>query len=260
VLFETNAVGLAGMFNHDFAVQLVTEHVLSKIDAQLHHPPSLIRLMNLWLADRVDCGQSLRIGFLEDSDFMNKSELFHAAADAKNMGINAVVGHADQLKSGFVLDGAPIDVLLRDVPFRDLPAGPKKYPVLLQAINDGLVIPSTSAEFGHKGILECLTSPQFERFIPAEDRAFLKAVPWTRVICERETELPDGYGSLISFILAYKDGLLIKPNLDAGGESVLIGKDCSRNAWERRIKRALREKQQWAVQQFVPIFLASAAA
>jgi hypothetical protein len=115
-------------------------------------------------------------------------------------------------------------------------------------------VPDPAGEFGHKGLLECLTGPAYAAlFNSAERRLLRRCVPWTRVLGGRRVEGPEGRSvDLPEYVRRHASRLVVKPNVGSSGEGVLLGGEVSTHAWEARITRALREPGAWVVQERRP--------
>ena len=153
------------------------------------------------------------------------------------------------------LDGRPVTLAYRDLPFSDLgwPDSARRLGGFVELLTRGAVIPGFSGEFDQKGLLECLTSEAYRRFFSAQDRRLLaRCVPWTRVLWERRTASPSGAPvDLFRYCRREQDGLVIKPNRGSGGEGILLGAETLARPWQRRLERAAREPGQWVVQERV---------
>lgn len=266
-LYETNSTALAGLFNHSAGVRILRGTVFPRLLAPeeasgLEDPPDLLAWAFDWVAEasrRLAPRSRRRLGvaFVEPSGPGDGySEIPAVARYFRGRGVRADVGDPAQLRltrRGVVLGDMPVDLVYRDVAFEDLGAPPACGPRLAgfrALLERGAVIPGLSAEFDHKGILECLTSPAYRRFFSARERDLLEvSVPWTRVLWERRTEGPHGgWIDLVHYARQEKERLLIKPNRGSGGAGVLLGREASPSAWDRRLERALREPGRWVVQ------------
>ena len=263
VLFENNSTALAGLYNHTIGADILDHFVLSKIsfkENKVVSAPSLLNFLNKWL-EKSSGPDNRGLAFLEDfpieKDF---GEIPRIAEYFQRRGFEVAHCHPKDLKfigKEVVLNGVAIDLIYRDLAYKNIPTG--NYGAGLKTmIKKDKVIPGFSAEFGHKGILECLTSWEYRRFFTEKELAiFKKSVPWTRVIYRRKTEsaVPasrqEKRVDLISYIRENKKDLVIKPNLDAGGAGVVFGKDANDRCWDGMIKRALEEKGEWVVQKAI---------
>jgi len=227
-------------------------------------PPDLLAFVFDWVAETARRlglpARRLGVAFVEPSGpGEGYSEIPAIARHFRARGARASTGDPRQLRlgrDGVVLKGAPVDLVYRDVAFADLgdpPSSGRRLAGFRALLERRAVVPGFAAEFDHKGVLECLTSPAYRRFFSAREIALLRAsVPWTRVIMARRTEGPGGMRiDLPRYVRKARDRLLIKPNRGSGGEGVVLGWAVPPPRWERAIERALREPGRWVVQERV---------
>ncbi len=122
------------------------------------------------------------------------------------------------------------------------------------------MISSIGAEMDQKSCWEILTDPQFtQKYYGAEERqVFRRHVPWTRVLSQRQTALPEGgSGDLVAYARDEREALVLKPNRAYGGEGVVIGPSLSPEEWDHAIDHALADKERWVVQGLasIPVYL-----
>ena len=172
-------------------------------------------------------------------------------------GVRTVHGRAEELRvaGGQVrLRDVPVDLVYRDLGYEDLDAGDTRLGGFRALHARGAVVPDSAGEFGHKGLLECLTAPDYAAlFTPAERRLLRRCVPWTRVLGGRRVGDPAGRPvDLPEYARRHRTRLLIKPNVGSSGEGILLGGEAPARVWEARIARALREPGAWVVQERRP--------
>jgi hypothetical protein len=269
VLFETNATALAGLYNHAAGVAILEAEVfprlLSPVErGRLTGPPDLLALTVRWVlraSRRLGAPRPLGVAFLEDSapvaGYSEIPRLMHAF---RAHGVRAAHGTPEDLvlrRRAVYLAGVRVDVAYRDLGYEDLgppPVRGRRLAGFRALAERGAVVPGFAGEFGHKGLLECLTDPDYARLFGAAERRLLAAcVPWTRVLGPRFTTAPDGRRTdLAEYARRRRAGLLIKPNVGSSGEGVLLGREAPAARWVRRIDRALREPGAWVVQERRP--------
>lgn len=118
------------------------------------------------------------------------------------------------------------------------------------------MVSSIAAELDQKSCWEVLTDPVLAHryFSPAEQAIFRRHVPWTRVVADRETTLPEGgTGHLLTHARVAQEQLVLKPDRGYGGDGILLGPALSPAEWESAIDRALADEQRWVLQQLVAI-------
>jgi len=269
ILFETNATALAGLYNHTAGVAILKTEVFPSLlgpaeRRRLDDPPDLLDLTRRWVlaaARRVGRRGTLGVAFLEDpAPVAGYSELPRILRAFAASGIRVAYGRPQELRvvrGEVYLKDVRVDLAYRDLAYEDLGPAPtrgRRLTGLRTLRARGAVLPDGAGEFGHKGLLECLTGPPWRRlFSPAERRLLAAVVPWTRVLGARLTEAPDGRRvDLPEYVRRHATGLLIKPNVGSSGEGILLGRETPAARWEARIARALREPGGWVVQERRP--------
>ena len=180
---------------------------------------------------------------------------------------NMNVVHADPaelvLKGGEVFyQGTCIDVAYRDYEVRDLiqlsKTGVDVRPIFA-LFQQNRIVSSIAGDFDHKSCWEVLTDPQLsQRYFSGEERqAFRRHILWTRILSDRETQLPQGQvGDLLEYVRGEQETLVLKPNRSYGGKSVLLGLAASPAEWDAAIGRGVTEDGAWVVQQLgrIPVY------
>ncbi len=172
--------------------------------------------------------------------------------------------HADpaelSLRDGEVCyEGEPIDLAYRDYAVADLVAleneGVDVAP-MRTLFQQNRIISSITAELDQKSCWEVLTDPQIaQKYFSADERqVFRRHVLWTRLVADRQTQLPDGrLGSLLGFIRDERESLVLKPNRAYGGEGVMIGPSVTQAEWETALDKVARDDERWVVQRLASI-------
>lgn len=88
-----------------------------------------------------------------------------------------------------------------------------------------------------KGILALLSDPHFEAAFTPEQRRVIDAhVPWTRILSDQPTTLPDGAsGMAAEYAVQHRVDLVLKPRTGTRGRGVVIGVETPQDAWERAV-------------------------
>jgi hypothetical protein len=174
------------------------------------------------------------------------------------------VTHADpselRLRGGRVWHGDdPVDLAYRDYAVADLlelaDEGVDVEPMKV-LLRENRMVSSIAADLDQKSCFEIFTDPLLahQYFGPAEQAIFKRHVPWTRVVADRETTLPEGRpGSLLEYARTAQEQLVLKPDRGYGGEGILVGPAASPVDWESALDAALADEQRWVVQQLVAI-------
>ena len=118
------------------------------------------------------------------------------------------------------------------------------------------MVSSIAAELDQKSCFEVFTDPVLldRHFDSDERRLFRRHLPWTRLLGERSTTLPDlRTAELLPFVASARERLVIKPNRSYGGTGVLVGAATAPADWDAAIERAIRDSDRWVVQLAVPL-------
>jgi hypothetical protein len=175
-----------------------------------------------------------------------------------------IVMHADpselSLRGGQVWYGdQPVDIAYRDYSVTDLleleQEGVDVAPMRV-LLRENRMISSIAGELDQKSCWEVLSDPRLchRYFSPEERLVFQRHIPWTRVLSDRLTTLPDGrIGGLLEHVRADYERLVLKPNRSYGGEGIVLGSGATQCQWERALDTALADTERWVVQQLVAI-------
>jgi len=185
------------------------------------------------------------------------AEYFHARYGMKIM-------HADPTELSLrgdeiYYEGDVVDLAYRDYPVADLillERDGKDVKPMQSLFRQNRMISSITAELDQKSCWEILTDPQFTRkyFSADERQVFRRHVLWTRVLSDRQTQLPDGQtGDLLDYVQREYESLVLKPNRDFGGHGVVLGHGLGQSEWQAALEHALADKERWVVQQLASI-------
>jgi hypothetical protein len=156
-------------------------------------------------------------------------------------------------------EGDLVDLAYRDYPVADLidlEREGKDVEPMRALFRQNRMISSITAELDQKSCWEVLTDAQFTRkYFSADDRqVFRRHILWTRVLSDRQTQLPDGQtGDLLEYVRKEYESLVLKPNRDFGGHGVVLGLGLPRGEWEAAMEQALSDTERWVVQQLASI-------
>jgi len=264
---EPNLCGVGGIWLGPTCEQLLADLVLPIIraaDPDLDLEP-LRDLRELFIQEVLDHMEAIgrrgrNICFIEPKYAGEGPDEQQALADYYHERHGLRVMHADPCELEIVGDevcylGEPIDVAYRDYEVRDLislavQTGNDLAPVR-KLFRENRVISSLAGEFDHKSCWELLTDPQLtNKYFTADERQiFRRHILWTRILTDRQTNLPDGdWGELLEFVRGQRDILVLKPNRSYGGAGVLIGQAISQEEWEHAIDEAVASPDRWVVQ------------
>jgi hypothetical protein len=156
-------------------------------------------------------------------------------------------------------EGAPVDIAYRDYAVSDLIALQKEgadVEPMRALFKQNRIVSSIAAEMDQKSCWEILSDPQFtQKYFTADERqVFRRHIPWTRILSDRRTLLPEGQtGELLEYVRRDRELLVLKPNRAYGGEGVKIGPALTPAEWDAALDRALGDTERWVVQQLASI-------
>ena len=241
VLFETNATGLAGLYNHAAGVRILRAEVFPRVydDAEaraLADPPDLLALVVRWVrraARRLGRRRLRGVAFVEDAAPLDGySEVPRLVAAVRAAGLAAERGTAADLRltrGGVRLGDMAVDVVYRDLALEDIgtPARPERWPASATGSMPGQCCRAWPASSARRGCWSTSGAPKSARLFTAGERRLLgQVVPWTRVLGARLTEDPAGRRiDLPEFVRRHRDRLLIKPNVGSSGAGLLLGRE-----------------------------------
>lgn len=153
-----------------------------------------------------------------------------------------------------------IDLVYRDYAVADLVSLQKEgvdIAPMRTLFQQNRIISSITAELDQKSCWEVLTDPQIaQKYFSADERqVFRRHILWTRLVADRQTQLPDGRtGSLLGYIRDERESLVLKPNRAYGGEGVLIGPSVTQAEWETTLEKVAQDSEErWVVQRLASI-------
>ncbi|MEV5973370.1 hypothetical protein [Streptomyces sp. NPDC051921] len=134
------------------------------------------------------------------------------------------------------LDGAPLDLVLRNFGARQLlddPAGPEVAEHLFRAHDAGRTVLYTSLESGlyaHKNALALLSDPHWAAAFDSAERALVdRVLPWSRTL--GRTAAP----ALLDTCRERREHLILKPGAGHGGFDTFVGWECDDAEWRRAL-------------------------
>ena len=140
--------------------------------------------------------------------------------------------------------GRVVDVVYRALRVFDCLERRDELAPLLEAVRHDavcMVNPFHSAVVSNKSLFALLTDPSCSfGFTADEEQAIRAHVPWGRTVRDARSTDPQGKPvDLVEYILAHKDGLVLKPAHEAGGAGVCLGWTCSSSEWETAVADSL---------------------
>jgi len=157
-------------------------------------------------------------------------------------------------------DGQVVDIAYRDYEVRDLVRLEREERVdvepLRRLFRENRIVSSMAGDFDHKSCWELLTDPAYtNKYFTAEERQiFRRHILWTRILADRNTTLPGGEtGDLLDYVREEYELLVLKPNRSYGGDRVVIGHLLTAAEWQREVKTALDDPEEWVVQRLASL-------
>lgn len=255
--FETNTVGIGGMYYGPTVDQIVLEHVAPVLSRRapglrLERPADMRALLHEQLARHARrlSRSRLHVAFLQERDLVGGPNEFPFLVDyLSSHGVRALICDPRELS---VRDGElhcgdlPIDVVYRDgelAMFVEMERGGDDLSALRHAFLRDQVVSSFAGELDHKSVFEVLTTPELAaRFSPEQQRIFRDHVLWTRRVRELTTTDPEGAAiDLVPWVRRHKDALVLKPNRSFGGTGIVVGPHVDLAAWDDAVAAALHE-------------------
>jgi hypothetical protein len=268
---EPNLTGVGGIHLVPTCDEIVNDVVVPALkarDDQLDLEPckDIRELLMQEMLDHLDAlGRPRRnIGFIEPTHAGSGPDEQAALADYYHERYGLRVLHADpselSLQDGQVIcQGVPLELAYRDYEVRDLltleRAGVDIEPMRV-LFRQNRLVSSMTGEFDQKSCWEVLTDPELANayFHADERQVFRRHLPWTRLLEDRRTLLPDGHtGNLLEFVRHEREMLVLKPNRAYGGSGVAIGTALDQAAWELAVERALGDTERWVVQRLISL-------
>ena len=202
------------------------------------------------------------VALIENTDFTTGTDEFQELARYLiGRGFTAVVADPRELREvrGQLVAGrTPVDLLYRDselAEFIEMERTGRRLSAMRRAIQQGRLVSGLTWEFDQKSAWEIFTDAAYARYFTASQRRlFREHLLWTRLV--RDARVSDAAGRLVdlpAYIRRHKDRLVLKPNSLFGGEGVTIGRTVSRAVWDATLRKALRGKERYVVQQLAKI-------
>ncbi len=169
----------------------------------------------------------------------------------RTLGLDAHACHIGELKAGggrVTLHGRRVDIIFRIFLIEHLlePDGPALMNPVIDAVGRGDVAMFTPLDadlYGSKAPLAILSDHANRHlFTPAQQAAFDRILPWTRMVRPGPVTLEDGRTvDLLEYAASHADNLLLKPCLLHGGLGVQPGwrSDTSAQRWRELMRSAM---------------------
>lgn len=91
------------------------------------------------------------------------------------------------------------------------------------------------------------------RFTTSVAQVLARHLPWTRIVADTPVEVDGQQVDLLAFAAAERESLALKPNSEYGGRGVILGWECTADAWEQALSLALRSPHPYVLQRRVAV-------
>ena len=255
--FETNSVGVGGMYYAPTAAAIVHRQVVPAMHRQA---PALVLkpqddMRQLLLEQITTHARAIRkrrinTAFVQDkshkggpTEFPFLVEYFESQGiPARHVDPLELTQKGDELWAGDM----PVDIVYRDAEigeYIDYEDEGHDVSALKAAFARNQVVSSLAGEFDHKSTFEVLTSPELAgHFTRAQRKIFRRHVLWTRIVRDTRTTGPDDEPiDLLPWLRRNKDRVVLKPNRAFGGTGIVVGPHADLAAWDAALAEALHE-------------------
>ncbi len=255
--FETNTVGVGGMYYAPKVDEILMEHVVPVIQRhapafQVKQPSDMRRLLLDQLGEHAKHLRRTRmnVAFLQERGLVGGPNEFPFLVEyLAQHGVRALICDPRELelRDGEVTCGdVPIDVLYRDgelAMFVEMEREGGDLTALRHAFMNNQVVSSFAGELDHKSTFEVLTTPEIaSRFTQRQQRIFKNHVLWTRRVRDCKTTDPEGNEiDLVPWLRRHKDTIVLKPNRSFGGWGIVVGPHVDLAEWDDALAAAQSE-------------------
>jgi uncharacterized circularly permuted ATP-grasp superfamily protein len=154
--------------------------------------------------------------------------------------------------------GQRIDLVYRRVLMNDILAQFDECAALVDAYAARAVCVANTfrCKLAHKkAFFAVLTDPRNGALFSDAERALIRAhVPWTRMLCDAQTEKDGRREGLLAIAEREQDRLVLKPNDEYGGKGVRLGWEASASDWAASLNAALSDPPgSWVLQERIPV-------
>lgn len=176
----------------------------------------------------------------------------------ERLGCRTVVASPDMLeyRDGVLrVNDFPVQVVIRRVRLQDFLVRYGLDNALVLAYRDRAIcmVNSFRSELADKqSIFDLLTDSELMARFPASERkAIAAAIPWTRLVGQRQTTHNEQVIDLPEWIRSHREELVLRPNVQMDDpQPEFVGAELDQKAWDRAIQTALRSS--YVVQEAVP--------
>jgi hypothetical protein len=242
---------LADSFRESALFATVAERVpLRSYDLKRAVTGSLLRAWRAWAGSaRADHPPTVAlVDLLEGAPLFGEFQAFqHWMAE---LGLDCLLIDPSELSiSGDRLTarGRAIDLVYRRLTLVEMLERPDETAALVAAAERDLALiidPFIASVLDRKALFALLTDPSLEFGLTRTEReAASRTLPWTRLLRDEATLLPDGErAGLLEWVRRERERLILKPNHDFGGHGIHLGWRLDSSGWDAAIESALAEE------------------
>lgn len=187
------------------------------------------------------------VDFIEGAPLIGEFETFSRWME--EAGCRCILAEPRELEVAggrLLAKGEPVDVVYRRLTIMEMLDDLEEAQALLTAAEQQLALiidPFFASVLDRKAIFSLLTDPRFDFGFTQEERAAVaQSIPFTRIVKDCETSLPEGEtGSLLDWCRRERDSLVLKPNHDFGGRGISLGWKLTESAWDDALESALTD-------------------
>lgn len=191
--------------------------------------------------------QSPRVAIVDWKEVATLNEFRIIAADLEEHGIAAVVCDPREMAlrgERLTVGGAPVDMVLKRVLVTDLAARADEVPALIEALRRRWVValnPVAVQAVTTKSLLALYWEGRFDGLLSRRAHAmWARHIPFTMRVRDGRFERDGRRIDIVSWIVANRERLVLKPADAWGAEGVKLGWHCDQAEWEAALAEGLR--------------------
>lgn len=191
--------------------------------------------------------RSPRVAIVDWKEVATLNEFRIVAADLEAHGFAAVVCDPRDMSlrgQRLVVAGAPVDIVLKRVLVTDLAARADEVPALIEALRRRWVValnPVAAQAVNTKSLLALFWEGRFDSLMSRRAHAvWARHIPFTVRVRDGRFERDGRRIDIVSWTLANRERLVLKPADAWGAEGVKLGWHCDAAEWEAALAEALR--------------------
>ena len=251
VLFETNATGLAGLYNHAAGVRILRTEVFPRVyatarRAALFDPPDLLALVVRWVrpaARRPAHPARGRVLGRPTVRRLQRGPATRRGVPRRRYPRRAgTVTDLRRVRTDSGSGTCPSTSSTETSASRNRAAPPRTLAAFVDCFDAGATLPGARRRVQPQGAPRVPGAPGARVPFHAAERRFSAGSCRGRACSTRGSpRTRPAAVDLPEFVRRARARLLIKPNVGSSGAGVLLGREAGPARWEARIDRALRE-------------------